>query len=255
MLGKGGRGGGKQRNDAPLHSAGEVGGKGRGRGARVQVNHYARGARAQVNHFDREETPPPPPALDENLVQAPEELVTAQDPPSPTGVGDDVDTAQAPQSPSNGEDDFDTAPSPQLPVTDNGAAGDASDHAVDTTLAAKEEVMKTITVAVLALTTIMQDDSVQLEKYKTVCVELAQVKSALVVSDNRVNALCLELQNMKQLQNTADDELAGELHEFIEGLHKKRKQKLLVNEVGCSSDAVALVDVGGGLDMYDDAET
>ena len=168
-----------------------------------------------------------------------EELVTAQSPLSPTGVGDELVTAQAPPS----------------PVTDNGAAGDASDHDVDPTLATKEEVMKTITVAVLALTEFMQDDSVQAQKYKTVCVELAQVKSALVVSDNRADALFLELQNMKQVQNTAEDELKGDLQELIEGLHKKRKQKLLESEVGCSSDAVALVEAGGGLDMYDDAET
>jgi len=133
---------------------------------------------------------------------------------------------------------------------------------MDKTLADKEEVMKTITVAVLALRDFVQDDSVQLEKYKTVCVELAQVnvelaqvKSALVVSDNRADALFLELQNMKQVQNTAEDELKGDLQELIEGLHKKRKQKLLESEVGCSSDAVALVEAGGGLDMYDDAET
>ena len=172
----------------------------------------------------------------------------------PAGDGEELVTAPAPPSPTVDAEELVTALAPPLPVTDNGAAGDASDHDVDTTLAAKEEVMKTITVAVLALTTIMQDDSVQLEKYKTVCVELAQTKSALVVSDNRANALCLELQNMKQLQNTVDDELAGELHEFIEGLHKKRKQKLLESEVGCSSDAVALIEAGG-LDMYDDAET
>jgi len=132
---------------------------------------------------------------------------------------------------------------------------------VDTTLAAKEEVMKTITVAVLALTTYMQDDNVQLEKYKTLCVELDQTKSALdqtksalVVSDNRVNALCLELQKLKQLQNTVDNELAGELHEFIEGLHKKRKRKLLESDVGGAADAVAPDDVGGGLGMYNEGQ-
>jgi len=91
-------------------------------------------------------TPPPPPAI-ADIVEAPglpagdgEELITAPAPPShtaPTGVGGDVDTAQAPQSPMSVE----ALPSP---VTDNGAAGDASDHDVDTTLAAKEEVMKTM---------------------------------------------------------------------------------------------------------------
>ena len=123
---------------------------------------------------------------------------------------------------------------------------------MDTTLADKEEVMKTITVAVLALTEFMQDDSVQAQKYKTVCVELAQTKSALVVSDNRANALCLELQNMKQLQNTAEDELKGDLQEFIEGLHKKRKRKLLESDVGGA--AVAPGDVGGGLGMYNEGQ-
>ena len=207
-----------------LHSAGEVAGKGRGRGARAQANHHARAAAvlAQFGHSDLDGSPPPP----------------RDDPPSLTGDAEELVTAQAPPS----------------PVNDNGAAGDASDHAMDKTLADKEEVMKTITVAVLALRDFVQDDSVQLEKYKTVCVELAQVKSALVVSDNRADALFLELQNMKQVQNTAEDELKGDLQELIEGLHKKRKQKLLESEVGCSSDAVALVEAGGGLDMYDDAE-
>ena len=125
---------------------------------------------------------------------------------------------------------------------------------MDPTLATKEEVMKTITVAVLALTEFMQDDSVQAQKYKTVCVELAQTKSALVVSDNRANALCLELKATKQLQNTVDDELAGELHEFIEGLHKKRKRKLLESDVGGAADAVAPDDVGGGLGMYNEGQ-
>ena len=116
--------------------------------------------------------------------------------------------------------------------------------------------METMTYTVLTLNKLMHEDSVQLEKYKAMCVELAQTKSALVVSDNRANALYLELKATKQLQNTVDDELAGELQEFIEGLHKKRKRKLLESEVGCSSDAVALVDGGGGgLDMYDEGET
>ena len=167
-----------------------------------------------------------------------EELVTPQTPPSPTCDAEELVTAQAPPS----------------PVTDNGAAGDASDHDVDPTLATKEEVMKTITVAVLALTEFMQDDSVQAQKYKTVCVELAQTKSALVKSDNRANALCLELKATKQLQNTVDDELAGELHEFIEGLHKKRKRKLLESDVGGAADAVAPGDVGGGLGMYNEGQ-
>ena len=41
--------GGKQRNDAPLHSAGEVGGKGRGRGARGQVTHASFGVGGRGN--------------------------------------------------------------------------------------------------------------------------------------------------------------------------------------------------------------
>ena len=97
----------------------------------------------------------------------------------------------------------------------------------------------------------MQDDSVQVEKYKTVCVELAQTKSALVVSDNRANALCLELQKLKQLQNTVDDELAGELHEFIAGQLKRRKKN---GGVGGAADAVAPDDVGGGLGMYNEGQ-
>ena len=146
------------------------------------------------------------------------------------------------------------AQAPQVPVTDNGAAEDASGHDVDTLLAAKEEQIETMQVAVLRLTEIMKDDGFQAKKYKTVCVELAQTKSALVVSDNRANALCLELKATKQLQNTVDDELAGELHEFIEGLHKKRKRKLLESDVGGAADAVAPDDVGGGLGMYNEGQ-
>ena len=172
----------------------------------------------------------------------------------PAGDGEELVTAQAPPSPTCDAEELVTAQAPPSPVTDNGAAGDASDHDVDTTIAAKEEVMKTITVVVLALTEFMQDDSVQAQKYKTVCVELAQTKSALVISDNRANALCLELKATKQLQNTVDDELAGELHEFIEGLHKKRKRKLLESDVGVATDAVAPDDVGGGLGMYNEGQ-
>ena len=116
--------------------------------------------------------------------------------------------------------------------------------------------METMTYTVLTLNKLMHEDSVQLEKYKSMCVEFAQTKSALVVSENRANALYLELKATKQLQNTVDDELAGELQHFIAGQRKKRKRKLLESEVGCSSDAVALVDGGGGgLDMYDEGET
>ena len=234
--------------------------------------------RAQFGHFDREEIPPPPPAPatapDENFVQAPalptgdgEELVNAQAPPSPTGDGEDLVNAQNPPSPTgDGEEhvnahappsptgdaesqDLVMAQAPQVPVTDNGAVEDASDHDVDTLLAAKEEQIETMQVAVLKLTEIMKDDGVHAQKYKFVCVQLAQTKSALAqtksalaVSDNRANALCLELQNMKQLQNTADDELKGELHQFIDGLHKKRKKKLLES------------DVGDGLGMYNEGQ-
>ena len=125
---------------------------------------------------------------------------------------------------------------------------------MDKTLAAKHEHMKTMQFTVLALNQIMKDDGVQAKKYKTLGVELARTKTALVVSDNRANALCLELQKMKQLQNTVDDELAGELHEFIEGLHKKRKRKLLESDVGGAADAVAPDDVGGGLGMYNEGQ-
>ena len=109
--------------------------------------------------------------------------------------------------------------------------------------------MKTMQVTVLALNQIMKDDGVQAEKYKTVCVELAQVKSALVVSDNRAVALCLELQNMKQLQNKVDaydNMLNGELHEFIETQQKMRNKKLFESDVGGSADALAADDAGAG---------
>jgi len=128
---------------------------------------------------------------------------------------------------------------------------------MDKTLAAKQEHMKTMQFTVLALNQIMKEDGFQAQKYKTVCVELAQTKSALVVSDNRANALCLELQNMKQLQNTVDaydNMLTGELHEFIARQQKMRNKKLFESDVGGSADAVATGDVGGGLGMYNEGQ-
>ena len=121
---------------------------------------------------------------------------------------------------------------------------------MDKTLAAKHEHMKTMQFTVLVLNQIMKDDGVQAEKYKTLGAELAQTKTALVVSDNRANALCLELQNMKQLQNKVDaydNMLNGELHEFIETQQKMRNKKLFESDVGGSADAVATGDVGAGV--------